>query len=549
MKNLGEIKESKDITTKEYVDGKMVIIDNTDIIEKINSNFNGSNRYTFNVSELLTEDEKNKLKNADSVQLALESLGGNSYYRIALHKTEGKEFFEGTGIVTSTINSVNIMSLVLFTSYYIMEIRPLTLGIANTNPNIFGNFSYVNKNYVDNQISTAGEGKFLPLEGGGTIIDPEHPTASGNLITSVGMTLGEVGRDKTHTTYGINANFNKNDKEYLTIQQTGLYIVDNTTLNASKQTQLELGALNFTDSKGVVSGLATPTTNTQAANKAYVDALGTRVSTNEDNIAMAESDIESLQNDVSTLKTDNTSTKNAVKTLQDTTLTQTDADNRYLKLIGGGTIVEENSNNDTLEIKPYSLKFLSTGVELDSAGMLNLSAVGQINGVIKGLANPTQDDYAANKAYVDSRTSQTEVLTTIVNSTDINEDNLISVVNIANDEVDIATSDATTIYFQYEDNALYDFLTERTEYIDGTYEFFLDISSSTTERYPLHKLPESIRCTNEIENIIYYTSGIISLKTTTNQYRHFIVFGANIMKSGESNGVNSLIFINMDVNP
>lgn len=57
-------------------------------------------------------------------------------------------------------------------------------------------------------------------------------------------------------------------------------------------------------------------------NKEYVDdvdtALSTRIDTNEDNIAMAESDIESLQGDVNTLKTDNTATKAAVKTLQDT---------------------------------------------------------------------------------------------------------------------------------------------------------------------------------------------------------------------------------------
>ena len=56
--------------------------------------------------------------------------------------------------------------------------------------------------------------------------------------------------------------------------------------------------------------------------KEYVDdadaALSTRINTNEDNIAMAETDIESLQGDVNTLKTDNTSIKAAVQTLQDT---------------------------------------------------------------------------------------------------------------------------------------------------------------------------------------------------------------------------------------
>lgn len=61
--------------------------------------------------------------------------------------------------------------------------------------------------------------------------------------------------------------------------------------------------------------------------KEYVDdadgALSTRIDTNEDNIAMAESDIESLQGDVNTLKTDNTATKAAVKTLQDTYIPNT----------------------------------------------------------------------------------------------------------------------------------------------------------------------------------------------------------------------------------
>lgn len=54
----------------------------------------------------------------------------------------------------------------------------------------------------------------------------------------------------------------------------------------------------------------------------YVDdadtALSTRINTNEDNIAMAESDIESLQTDTSALKTDMTAVKGAVATLQDT---------------------------------------------------------------------------------------------------------------------------------------------------------------------------------------------------------------------------------------
>lgn len=121
--------------------------------------------------------------------------------------------------------------------------------------------------------------------------------------------------------------------------------------------------------------------------KEYVDTLGTRVSINEDNIAMAESDIESLQTDVSTLKTDNAANQAAIKTLQDTyvpntrkinnksldnditltasdvgALTQTSADNRYLKLSGG-----------------------------------------TITGIITGISTPTNNTDCANKSYVDTK--------------------------------------------------------------------------------------------------------------------------------------------------
>lgn len=480
------------------------------------------------------------------------------------------------------------------------------------------------KEYVDSQISIAGDGKFLPLVDGGRITNSEHPSLTGTLISSTGIKVD--GDNEPHARYGTEAYFYQKSEasDAMTeVGYSGVYISKGANYN-SELTGLHLNLLEFKSGNGVVSGLATPTTNTQAANKEYVDALGTRVSTNEDNIAMAESDIESLQTDVATLKTDNTANQAAIKTLQDTyvpntrkinnksldndiTLTasdvgaisQTSADNRYLRLTGGTlsgllninkTDAVDGSSSALLSLRsnkfPNSTRYTvddkgliklispatgdsylyfnpntnhlymrkdadsSSGISMDyNTSTPYIEFLGTAGGRITNLATPTNNTDAANKAYVDSRTSQTEVLTTIVNSTDINEDNLISVVDIAGDEVDIATSDATTIYFQYEDNALYDFLTEKTEYIAATYEFLLDISSSTIERYPLYKLPEPIRCTTETENIIYYTSGIISLKTTTNQHRHFIVFGANIMKSDEANGVNRLIFINLDVNP
>lgn len=477
MKNLGEIKESKDITTKEYVDGKMVIIDNTDIIEKINSGFDGYNSYVFNVSELLTEDEKNKLKNADAVQLALEKLSGNSYYRIALHKTESEEYFQGAGIVTSTINDVNTMSFVRFVSYSLMEIKPVPIGYANTNPSIFGDFSYVNKNYVNNQISTAGEGKFLPLVDGGRITNSEHPSLTGTLISSTGIEVD--GDNEPHAKYGTEAYFYQKSEasDAMTeISYSGVYISKGGA--NSELTGLHLNLLEFKSGNGVVSGLATPTTNTQAANKAYVDALGTRVSTNEDNIAMAESDIESLQTDVSTLKTDNTANQAAIKTLQDTyvpntrkinnksldndiTLTasdvgaisQTSADDRYLKLTGGTLsgllainktdavdnstsflstlksnkfpnstrysiddkgiikLVNPAENNPYLYFNPttnhlYMRKDAdnSSGISMDyNTTTPNIGFLGVAGGKVTNLATPTNNTDATNKEYVDTK--------------------------------------------------------------------------------------------------------------------------------------------------
>ena len=51
--------------------------------------------------------------------------------------------------------------------------------------------------------------------------------------------------------------------------------------------------------------------------KEKLEAVASRVSTNEDNIAMAESDIDGLQTDVGTLKTNVTSLQTALTSKQD----------------------------------------------------------------------------------------------------------------------------------------------------------------------------------------------------------------------------------------
>jgi hypothetical protein len=80
--------------------------------------------------------------------------------------------------------------------------------------------------------------------------------------------------------------------------------------------------------------------------KKDIDALTLRVDTNEDNIAMAESDIEGLQTDVGALKTDVGQVKTALNSKQDTitggasTITDNNLTaNRALVSNGSGKVV------------------------------------------------------------------------------------------------------------------------------------------------------------------------------------------------------------------
>lgn len=333
------------------------------------------------------------------------------------------------------------------------------------------------KEYVDSQISTAGDGKFLPLVDGGRITNSEHPSLTGTLVSSTGIAVD--GDNEPHARYGTEAYFYQKSEasDAMTeISYSGVYISKG---GANEElTGLHPNLLEFKSSNGVVSGLATPTTNTQAANKAYVDALGTRVSTNEDNIAMAESDIESLQTDVATLKTDNTTNQAAIKTLQDTyvpntrkinnksldndiTLTasdvgaisQTSADNRYLRLTGGTlsgllninkTDAVDGSSSALLSLRsnkfPNSTRYTvddkglielispatgdfylyfnpntnhlymrkdadsSSGISMDyNTSTPYIEFLGTAGGKVTNLATPTNNTDATNKEYVDTK--------------------------------------------------------------------------------------------------------------------------------------------------
>lgn len=87
--------------------------------------------------------------------------------------------------------------------------------------------------------------------------------------------------------------------------------------------------------------------------KKDIDSLETRVKTNEDNIAMAESDIEGLNTDVGTLKTDVSNVKTALSSKQDT-------------IVGAAsTIVEDNLTAGKVLVSDASGKVGVANVGID----------------------------------------------------------------------------------------------------------------------------------------------------------------------------------------
>lgn len=107
--------------------------------------------------------------------------------------------------------------------------------------------------------------------------------------------------------------------------------------------------------------------------KKDIDSLEARVKTNEDNIAMAESDIEGLNTDVSTLKTDVSNVKTALSSKQDT-------------IVGAAsTIVEDNLSASKVLVSNASGKVDAASVGIDDINpdgkYLKLSG-GTVNGSV-----------------------------------------------------------------------------------------------------------------------------------------------------------------------
>lgn len=148
--------------------------------------------------------------------------------------------------------------------------------------------------------------------------------------------------------------------------------------------------------------------------------IGARVNTLEDNLQMADSDIETLQTDVQGLQTDNTATKAAVKTLQDTYVPNTrkvngkalDAD-ITLSAENVGTVPATWTNNNEVDHLVISGSFLGGDVELgylnDKDGYYygyykrNAYIQTLYNGSIEVSAEPTTGMGIVNKDFLESK--------------------------------------------------------------------------------------------------------------------------------------------------
>ena len=117
----------------------------------------------------------------------------------------------------------------------------------------------------------------------------------------------------------------------------------------------------------------------------FTDALKTQINTNEDNIAMAESDIDGLQTDVGTLKTNVTSLQTALTSKQDV-------------IVGAAsTITEDNLATDRALISNSSGKVAVSNV--------TSTELGYLDGVTSNIQ--TQLDKKLEKAPVTSVNSKT----------------------------------------------------------------------------------------------------------------------------------------------
>lgn len=175
------------------------------------------------------------------------------------------------------------------------------------------------------------------------------------------------------------ASFTLDDQKKLTNIESGAQKNTVTGVKGSAEEDYRVGNVNITKTNIGLENVANerqwsatnhPTTMsgygiTDGANSTDYNTLKGRVDTNEDNIAMLDSDVEGLSTDVGTLKTDMTTVKGAVTTIQSDYVSKTRKVN--------GKALSADITLDASDVKaiPTSQKGTANGVaELDANGLI-----------------------------------------------------------------------------------------------------------------------------------------------------------------------------------
>ena len=174
-------------------------------------------------------------------------------------------------------------------------------------------------------------------------------------------------------------NFTTDDKDKLDSIESGAQKNTVTGVKGSSETEYRTGNINITKENiglGNVDNVKQwsndnhPTTLsdygiTDGVNSTDFNTLKGRVDTNEDNIAMLDSDVEGLTTDVDTLKTDMTTVKGAVTTIQGNYVPKT------RKVNGKALSTDITLGASDVKAIPTSQKGVANGVaELDANGLV-----------------------------------------------------------------------------------------------------------------------------------------------------------------------------------
>lgn len=242
-----------------------------------------------------------------------------------------------------------------------------------------------NKEYVDSKVNSAGNGKFLPLAGG-TVTG--SVSMSNNKITSLGNpTIGTDAANKAYVDNAVSGTGSGDFKADGSIPATG----------------------NFNMANHKITNVAAPTETTDVANKAYVDNISKQVrdgflpltgGTLEGNLKVAA--------DYANVTVEGNSGAGMVVT---------GATNGGIPT--GELIVQDSNQSNSSYIR---LTASATGNEIacDSRLVINANEVDFGNIKVTGIATPTANTDAANKAYVDSKVGGSNVISKYGSFTSLN---------------------------------------------------------------------------------------------------------------------------------